>query len=204
MHPIIKPYKNAMPNLSFFQNIIINIHIQYTNLQPTPTANTSIMATNPNLLFALESIATTTPNISTTTTTIATPLGPQRFLVPAKDPRHGCINGIKISTCKMCAGRGKCDGKATCTGCKGTGFSEARCNACAIGAMVALRVLIKEVAAEVRAENDKTAKVPDKEASSEEEASEAKETAETKTTEVENDQDDEAETFKGDESFNES
>jgi hypothetical protein len=161
------------------------------------------MATNPNLLFALESIATTTPNISTTTTTIATPLGLHRILAPAKDPRHGCINGIKISTCEMCASRGKCDGKATCTGCKGTGFSGARCNACAIGAMVALRVLIKEVAAEARAENDKVAKAPDEEASTEEEAFEAKDTAETRSTEDESSQDEEAETFKSDESFNE-
>ena len=64
-------------------------------------------------------------------------------------------------------------------------------------------MLIKEVAAEVRAENDRTAKAPNKEASMEEEASETKETAETKTTKVENDQDEEAETFESDESLDE-
>jgi hypothetical protein len=63
-----------------------------------------IMTTNPNLVFALSSL-TTTPSAATLPTTIATPLGPHRTLArAAKDPRHGCINGIKISTCKMCAG----------------------------------------------------------------------------------------------------
>jgi hypothetical protein len=76
----------------------------------------------------------------------------------------------------------------TCTACKGTGFSGARCNACAFGAMVAIRVLIKEVAADVRAGDEKKVKV---DALAKEEASEAKEMAEME----EESQDGETEVF---------
>ncbi|KAH0352016.1 hypothetical protein KCU81_g1970, partial [Aureobasidium melanogenum] len=115
------------------------------------------MTTNPNLLFALERISKAPVQASSLPTTIATPLGPHRTLARPKDPRHGCINGIKISTCKMCAGH-VLRGKVPCTGCKGTGFVGAKCTACAIGAMLAQRVLIKEAAADVLAGNDKRAK----------------------------------------------
>jgi hypothetical protein len=76
----------------------------------------------------------------------------------------------------------------TCTACKGTGFSGARCNACAFGAMVAIRVLIKEVATDVRDGEEKRVKV---DALAKEEVPKAKEMAEM---EVEN-QDGETETF---------
>ncbi|KAI4732534.1 hypothetical protein E4T50_16896 [Aureobasidium sp. EXF-12298] len=115
------------------------------------------MTTNPNLLFALESISKTPVQASSTPTTIATPLGPHRTLAHAKDPRHGCINGVRISTCKICAGH-VLRGKVPCTGCKGTGFVGARCSPCAIGAVLAQRVLIKEAAADVLAGDDKRAK----------------------------------------------
>ncbi|KAI4724084.1 hypothetical protein E4T49_08199 [Aureobasidium sp. EXF-10728] len=120
------------------------------------------MTTNPNLLFALES-TTTNPLPTSITTTVATPLGPHRARAQAKDPRHGCINGVKISTCKMCAGH-VLRSKAACTACKGTGFSGARCTACAVGAVFALRTLIKEVAADIRAEDKKKAEDPGKQA----------------------------------------
>ncbi|KAH0292785.1 hypothetical protein M436DRAFT_60479 [Aureobasidium namibiae CBS 147.97] len=146
------------------------------------------MATNPNLLFAMQSIASkaSVSTLSTATTTLATPLAPHRVaLARTKDPRHGCINGIKISTCKMCAGHVSRT-KLACTGCKGNGFSGARCSACAIGAVIALRAMIKEVAAAARAEEEKKAEVPDKEETREEEALEVKDTAETKDENAEN------------------
>ncbi|KAH0374037.1 hypothetical protein KCU65_g161, partial [Aureobasidium melanogenum] len=115
------------------------------------------MTTNPNLLFALESISKTLIQASSLPTTIATPLGPHRTLARPKDPRHGCINGVRISTCKICAGH-VLRGKMPCTGCKGTGFVGAKCSACAIGALLAQRVLIKEAAADVMAGDDKSAK----------------------------------------------
>ncbi|KAG9570184.1 hypothetical protein KCU77_g14547, partial [Aureobasidium melanogenum] len=122
------------------------------------------MTTNPNLLLALESISKTPVQASSIPTTIATPLGPHRTLARAKDPRHGCINGIKISTCKICAGH-VLRGKVPCTGCKGTGFVGAKCTPCAIGAVLAQRVLIKEVAADSLAGDDKRAKYLQKQTS---------------------------------------
>lgn len=79
---------------------------QYTSTTYTCSqiSNTATMTTNPNLLFALESITATSVQASSIPTTVATPLGPHRTLARAEDPRHGCINGIKISTCKTCAG----------------------------------------------------------------------------------------------------
>ncbi|KAG9545797.1 hypothetical protein KCU71_g17698, partial [Aureobasidium melanogenum] len=115
------------------------------------------MTTNPNLLFALESISKTPVQASSIPTTIATPLGPHRNLARAKDPRHGCINGVKISTCKTCAGH-VLRGKVPCTRCKGTGFVGAKCTPCAIGAILSQRVLIKEAAADVLAGDDKRSK----------------------------------------------
>jgi hypothetical protein len=76
----------------------------------------------------------------------------------------------------------------TCTACKGTGFSGARCNACALGAMVAIKVLIKEVATDIRDGEEKRVKV---DALAKEEASEAKEMAEME----EESQDGETEVF---------
>lgn len=82
-----------------------NYH-RYTSTTNTysQTSNISIMTTNPNLLFALENISKTPVQTSSIPTTVATPLGPHRTLARAKDLRHGCINGVKISTCKKCAG----------------------------------------------------------------------------------------------------
>ncbi|KAI4718857.1 hypothetical protein E4T48_04907 [Aureobasidium sp. EXF-10727] len=155
------------------------------------------MTTNPNLLFALESTATN-PLSTSITTTVATPLGPHRAREQAKDPRHGCINGIKISTCKMCAGH-VLRSKAACTACKGTGFSGARCTACAVGAVFALRTLIKEVAADIRAEDNKKAKDLEKQALATRETSQKTETREAKDskaeeTKDENDTEEEGET----------
>lgn len=48
--------------------------------------------------------------------------------------------------------------KVPCTGCKGTGFVGAKCTACAIGALLAQRVLVKEAAVDVMAGDDKRAK----------------------------------------------
>ncbi|KAI4847841.1 hypothetical protein E4T44_04285 [Aureobasidium sp. EXF-8845] len=138
------------------------------------------MTTNPNLLFALSSIPTTTPLAIPATTTIATPLGPHRTLARfAKDPRHGCINSIKISTCKTCAGHVSRT-KKICTGCKGTGSAGARCSACAISAVLALRALIKEVATDVQAGDEKGPKAPDQKVSAKGEILATKDTAETK------------------------
>ncbi|CAD0094020.1 unnamed protein product, partial [Aureobasidium vineae] len=119
----------------------------------------------------------------------------------SKNPRHGCINGIKISTCKMCAGH-VLRSKAACTACKGTGFTGARCTPCAIGAIFALRTLIKEVALDVVAGDGKRAVNLEKPASAtsgtlrrkqmpEAEDSKAKETND------ENGPDEEAETSEG-------
>ncbi|CAD0112412.1 unnamed protein product, partial [Aureobasidium uvarum] len=143
------------------------------------------MTTNPNLLYALESITANPLPTSSTTTTVATPLGPHRALAQAKDPRHGCINGIKISTCKICAGhvlRRQTNSKAACTACKGTGFSGARCTACAIGAVFALRTLIKEVAADVLAGDNKRIKVLENQASATRETAKRTEMADAKDT----------------------
>jgi hypothetical protein len=76
----------------------------------------------------------------------------------------------------------------TCTACKDTGFSGARCNACAFGAMVAIRVLIKEVATDVRDGEEKRVKV---DALAKEEVPKAKEMAEME----EESQDGETEVF---------
>ncbi|KAI4840255.1 hypothetical protein E4T44_07971 [Aureobasidium sp. EXF-8845] len=150
------------------------------------------MTTNPNLVFALSSMTTATSLAIPATTTIATPLGPHRTLARfAKDPRHGCINGIKISTCKRCAGYVSRT-KFICTGCKGTGFAGARCSACAISAVLALRALVKQVATDVQAGNEKRPKAPDKNVLGEEGPSKEKQTAETKG---ENGQDEEVKTF---------
>ncbi|KAG9826581.1 hypothetical protein KCU98_g5821, partial [Aureobasidium melanogenum] len=142
------------------------------------------MTTNPNLLFALESITKSPVQASSIPTTIATPLGPHRTLAHAKDPRHGCINGVKISTCKMCAGH-VLRGKVPCTRCKGTGFVGAKCTPCAIGAVLAQRVLIKEVAAGVLAGDDKKAKNLQKQTSTTKEALNSKQASSGKDTQAE-------------------
>ncbi|KAI5208133.1 hypothetical protein E4T39_01540 [Aureobasidium subglaciale] len=118
------------------------------------------MTTNPNLIFALESITTLSLPASTTT---ATPSAAS-FVKTAKpsvlrprDPRHGCINGTRISTCKLCAGH-VLRSKVPCTGCRGAGFVGAKCGACAVGAAIALRDLMKEAAADVLVNDEARAK----------------------------------------------
>ncbi|CAD0090292.1 unnamed protein product, partial [Aureobasidium mustum] len=114
------------------------------------------MTTNPNLLFALENISKTPVQTSSIPTTVATPLGPHRTLARAK------ILAMAVSTASRSPLRWACaeriDSKVPCTGCKGTGFVGARCSACAIGAVLAQRVLVKEIAADVLVEDGKRAK----------------------------------------------
>lgn len=71
-----------------------------------------------------------------------------------------------------------------CTGCKGTGFVGARCSACAIGAVIAQRVLIKEIAASVLTEDDKRAKNPQKQTSTLKEAPKTKDASAGKDTQA--------------------
>jgi hypothetical protein len=70
--------------------------------------------------------------------------------------------------------------KKICTGCKGTGSAGARCSACAISAVLALRALIKEVATDVQAGDEKRPKAPDQKVSAKGEILATKNTAETK------------------------
>ncbi|KAK6001333.1 hypothetical protein QM012_002664 [Aureobasidium pullulans] len=139
------------------------------------------MTTNPNLLFALGGIASTPIYTSAIPTTVATPLGLHMTLARAKDPRHGCINGVKFSTCKMCAGH-VLRGKVPCTRCTGTGFVGARCNACVVGALLAQKVLIKEIAADFRAEDDKRAESHQKQVSTTEDMPGSKQSSAEKDT----------------------
>jgi hypothetical protein len=82
--------------------------------------------------------------------------------------------------------------KSICTGCKGTRFVGARCSACAISAVLALRALIKEVAIDVQAGDEKRPKAPDKEVLRKEGTSKEKHMAEAKD---ETGQDGEVEAF---------
>jgi hypothetical protein len=82
--------------------------------------------------------------------------------------------------------------KSICTACKGTGFVGARCSACTISAVFALRALIKEVATDVQAGDEKRPKAPDKKVSAKGEVLVAKDTAKTKD---ENGQDEEVKTL---------
>ncbi|THY86055.1 hypothetical protein D6C93_08012 [Aureobasidium pullulans] len=107
------------------------------------------MTTNPNLLFALQSIIDSSPPSPTLNTS-----SPPKTRTSRKPPRlrdllHGCVNGTKITTCKVCIGRVLRDDKK-CAGCKGTGFAMNKCGACHAGA-ITLAVLIEENAADVLA-----------------------------------------------------
>ncbi|KAI5244677.1 hypothetical protein E4T43_03649 [Aureobasidium subglaciale] len=118
------------------------------------------MTTNPNLIFALESITSASlPASTTTATTIesSSVTTAKPSVLRARDPRHGCINGTRISTCRLCAGH-VLRSKIPCQGCKGTGFVGAKCGACAVGAAIALRSLMKETAAESLAQDESKAK----------------------------------------------
>jgi hypothetical protein len=70
--------------------------------------------------------------------------------------------------------------KKICTGCKGTGSAGVRCSACATSAVLALRALIKEVATDVQAGDEKRPKAPDQKVSAKGEILATKDTAETK------------------------
>ncbi|KAI5210751.1 hypothetical protein E4T42_00731 [Aureobasidium subglaciale] len=118
------------------------------------------MTTNPDLIFALESITSASLSASTTTVRTTEPSSvatAKPSVLRPRDPRHGCINGTRISTCRLCAGH-VLRTKIPCQGCKGTGFVGAKCGACAVGAAVALRSLIKETAAESLAQDESRAK----------------------------------------------
>lgn len=117
LHPTLAP-ETTMAVTSPFQQLYKHALPTHHSASPPPSIHNiqhrypdtryqQIMATNPNLIFAMQSIASTIPvsKPPTAHTTIATSLGPHGLaLTRTKDPRHGCINGIKISTCKMCAG----------------------------------------------------------------------------------------------------